>query len=130
MYLIPTMSYQTFTSKSEKKDTNLAFDEETLDFFSLLMGKPITVSDMAQVEKKKQSIKEKMPSWCSPMLTKYSESGDDKILSGTTFRYIANYKKTGEVAGRLSVALADFGYTRDEIDKVSLDEIIQEIIYR
>jgi len=122
--------HQTFTSKSEEKDTNFAFGQDALSFFSLFLGTPISMADMKDVETQKQSTKTKMSSVINSILTNYSKSGDDNSLSMTTFRYIVHYKKTGEAVGRLSVALADFGYTRDEIDKMSLDEIIKEILSR
>jgi len=124
------MAHRTFTSESEEKDTNFAFDVETLAYLSLLMGSPISLSDMKNVEAQKQATKTKMSSVINSILTTYTKSGNDNELSMTTFRYIAHYKKTGEVAGRLSVALADFGYTREEIDKMSLDDIIKEILSR
>lgn len=121
---VHTMTTRTFLSNSEEKNTNFAMETRILSQFG------VTLSDMLWVEKYLQNKKEKMSSIIVSLLKSYKETDDAKVLSGTTFRYIVMYKKTGEVAGRLSVALADFGYTQEEIDKISLGDIVDEIISR
>ena len=119
-----------FESTSDEKNTNFAYDQNAMAYMSYIMGVQISKKDMENVEKQLQSTKNKMPSTVLSFVKSYKKEKNEKYLSCTTFRYIVHYKKTKEVVGRLSVALADFGYTKEEIDKMSLDDIIDEIISR
>lgn len=55
---------------------------------------------------------------------------DEMYLQHTTFKYIYLYKKTGKEHSRLSIALEDFGYTKDQLDANSLSDIVSELIGR
>jgi len=61
------------------------------------------------------------------ILEKYVLSKNIEDLSGCTFYYIAEYLDTGVYPGRLSVALMDFGYAIEDLqkDKISGWELAQ-----
>ena len=46
------------------------------------------------------------------------------------FKYIYIYKTAGKKEDRLDIALADFGFTIEEIDSMKLSEIISDLLGR
>ena len=51
-------------------------------------------------------------------------------VQGTTFEYIYMYKVEGVVHDRLDVALRDYGYTMEEVDAMTLSQIVSELLSR
>ena len=51
-------------------------------------------------------------------------------VQGTTFEYIYMYKVEGVVHDRLNVALRDYGYTMEEVDEMTLSQIVSELLSR
>jgi hypothetical protein len=111
-------------NRNEGDNTLFQFDPNLLSFFD------IKLSEMKDAEFNMQHKKSKMPSGVIGLLVKYKETKNVDFLKNTTFRYIVIYKTTGEVCGRLRVGLGDFGFIQTEIDKMTLDEILDNIINR
>jgi hypothetical protein len=105
-------------------DTCLHFDPDVLSYFG------IGLSEMKDIESEMQRKKSKMPSGVIGLLRKYKETKNVEFLQNTTFRYIFIYKTTGQVCGRLRVGLSDFGFIQKEIDQMTLDEILDNILNR
>ena len=69
------------------------------------------------------------------MLTRYRDTGETSWFNALTFRHVADYMATGEEDARLPIALADIGYTRDELaqlraDGKAINDIVDEILAR
>ena len=65
------------------------------------------------------------------LLQRFEATNYDEIyLEHTTFKYIYWYKKTRKEHSRLSIALEDFGYTKDQLDANSLSDIVSELLGR
>ena len=83
----------------------------------------------------KQHTKAAVPPFFHGVLTKWKTEKDDTILAHCTFRYLVQYWNKGEIHERLSICLADIGYTQEEIDTLkkegkSLGHIVDEILAR
>ena len=88
---------------------------------------------LMRLVKPKDLISEKKP--LSPVvrsiLKQYEAMNfDPSFLRNTTFKYIVHYKETGEVQDRLTIALYDFGYTKKELDGLSLSQVVSELLAR
>ena len=117
------MSKNTY-SINENDNTLFHLNPSVLSYFG------VTLSEMKDIESVMQNTKIKMNSTVVGALLKYKETKNVDFLKNITFRYIMIYKTTGEVCGRLSVGLSDFGFIQKEIDKMTLDEILDNVINR
>jgi hypothetical protein len=117
------MSKNTY-SINENDNTLFHLNPSVLSYFG------VTLSEMKDIESVMQNTKSKMNSTVVGALLKYKETKNVDFLKNITFRYIMIYKTTGEVCGRLSVGLSDFGFIQKEIDKMTLDEILDNVINR
>jgi hypothetical protein len=81
----------------------------------------------------KQRSKQPLPRLAYSMLQRWYESDprDEKLLASLSFRYIFQYLKDGSTKrDRLDVALADIGYTLQEIKGKTSDDIATEVLQR
>ena len=78
-----------------------------------------------------QTEKRPLSSAVTTILKQYEAMNfDPSFLRNTTFKYIAHYKETGEQQDRLTIALYDFGYTKKELDGLSLSQVVSELLAR
>ena len=81
------------------------------------------------------ACKKKMPHHVEITLQMFLKHPLSDVLKNSTFKWIVLYLMTGEVVARLEIALADFGYTFEELvskraQKVSSSDIAHEILAR
>lgn len=118
------MSYHTFTGPDKPENTCFHLDPKVLKNLRLLQ------SNMIEIEQSLKKTKQKMPDNINNLLIQYKTTKDAQVLNVSTFKYIVKFKETGKQYGRLRIALGDFGYTLEEINNLTIDQIINEIINR
>ena len=113
-----------FSSNQEEKNTDFSKDPNILSLFGY------SLEEMQEIERNNQKTKNKMNSNVISILHSYREHKNINCLQNTTFKYIVNYKTNSDVCKRLNIALSDFGFTINEIDKMTIDDILYNIINR
>ena len=94
------------------------------------MNNLLQSSLMKEASESLKKNKSKLSKVMHTILTQYQSTGNEQCLQRTTFKYIYIYKTTGVKENRLNVALADFGFTIEEIDSMNLSEILSELLGR
>jgi transcriptional regulator of aromatic amino acid metabolism len=113
-----------FFSKEEEKNTDFSKDPDILSLFGF------SLEEMQKIERNNQKTKFKMNSNVISILHSYKIDKNINCLKNTTFKYIVNYKTNSDVCKRLNIVLSNFGFTINEIDKMTIDDILDNIINR
>ena len=101
---------------------------KVLDKFSIDSIKKNPVFIQQNIDMKKN--KTKKSKLVIKLLKNFHDTKDINWLRMTSFKHIYNYKKDGSKEERFELALGDFGYTIEELDKNNIDDILNEIINR
>jgi hypothetical protein len=91
-----------------------------------LLQTPIMMKQSEILKKTKKKLSNVMHT----LLKQYEATNNELYLQRTTFKYIYIYKTAGKKEDRLDIALADFGFTIEEIDSMKLSEIISDLLGR
>jgi hypothetical protein len=91
---------------------------------------PHGLSKFGIIDNPDKVVKKRMPESIICLLKHYKKYKDIRIFADSSFKYIFIYKVCKTYSGNMESNLLYFGYTLEEVNSMTIDEIINELLSR
>lgn len=128
-----------FSLISSRKNTCLSFSKECvseseaiyhINRHVLYYLSPNGLSKFGVINNPNKVVKKRMPNTIICLLKHYKKNGDLNIFADSNLKYIIIYKVLEAFYENMETNLLYFGYTLKEINSMTVDEIIDELLSR